>query len=170
MEPDDAPRWTDCHNHVQLLPVADWDVVLAAMSQAGVVRCVVNATREEEWRAVEELAVAWPERVVPAFGIHPWYAADVAAGWEDRLRSLLERHPRAGVGECGLDGLAAVEQAAQRRVFEAQLGIAGELGRVLTIHCVGGWNGLFEPHTKEPPPPRFLMHGYSGSVETALRL
>ena len=170
MEPKDAPRWTDCHNHVQLLPMADSDAVLAAMSRVGVVRCVVNATREEEWGAVEELAVAWPERVVPAFGIHPWHAGKVATGWEERLRSLLARHPGAGVGECGLDGLAAVAQPVQRQVFETQLGIARELGRVLTIHCVGGWNGLFEALTKEPPPPRFLMHAYSGSVETALRL
>ncbi len=139
------------------------------LDRAGILRGVVNATREDEWDQVAAMAAACPERVVAAYGIHPWHADTVTAGWEDRLRERLSADPEATVGECGLDGVAAVDPAAQVRVFSAQLGIARELGRVVTVHCVRAWGAVVDVLLQEAPP-RFLMHGYAGSLETAGRL
>ncbi|MEY3898730.1 MAG: hypothetical protein RLZZ214_4252, partial [Verrucomicrobiota bacterium] len=96
-------RWTDAHNHVQDPRLGDPGPVIAAMKSCGVTRCVVNATREEDWAAVENLADAEPGFVFPAFGIHPWHAHTARPGWQARLQTLLENHPQASIGECGLD-------------------------------------------------------------------
>ena len=46
---------TDSHNHLQFFPPDEVAGVLAAMAEAGVTRCVVNATSEADWAAVENL-------------------------------------------------------------------------------------------------------------------
>ena len=55
-------------------------------------------------------------------------------------------------------------------VFIAQLRIASDLGRPLTIHTLKAWEELFSAFAEVPPPPRFLMHSFNGSIEIARRL
>lgn len=165
-----ATPWTDCHNHLLGWPAAELGRVVARMADAGVVRWVANATREAEWAAAGDMAAVWPDRALAAVGIHPWHAGEAEPGWEERLCGWLERHPAATVGECGLDGSVAVDPAVQRRVLRAQLRLARALARVVTIHCVRAWGWLLEDLAEEPPPPRFLLHGYRGSLETARQL
>jgi TatD DNase family protein len=163
--------WVDAHNHLQDPRAGELAPILAAMRQAGVEHCVVNATREADWTAVEQLAVAEPDLTSPAFGIHPWQAHTATGDWLEKLRALLEKYPRASVGECGLDGwIPDPGLAVQRPVFIAQLRLARELGRPLTIHCLKAWGPLFEDFKEAPPPPRFLMHSFNGSIEIARRL
>jgi TatD DNase family protein len=164
-------HWTDAHNHLQDPRLGDPGPVIAAMKSAGVFRCVVNATREEDWQALENLVAREPGFISPAFGIHPWQAHTAAVGWQERLKSLLEKHPRASIGECGLDlWVSHPPVEVQRPVFLAQLRLARELERPLTIHCLKAWAPLFEAFSEVPPPTRFLMHSFGGSIETARRL
>lgn len=159
----------DSHNHLHLFrhPAE----VVRAMQTAGVIRCVVNATSEADWPEVARLAADFPGFILPAFGIHPWLALTATTGWEERLLDLLERHPAASVGECGLDHTRhAPPLATQTAVFETQLALARRLDRPATIHCVGAWGTLFDSFDHSPPPPRFLMHSFLGSPETAARL
>ena len=163
--------WTDAHNHLQDSRLGDSAPVIAAMKMAGVERCVVNATREEDWPAVEKLALAYPGFVFPAFGIHPWHAQTAADGWQELLATLLERYPQASIGECGLDQwVSSPGIEIQRPVFHEQLRLAREMDRPVTIHCLKAWGALFEAFAESPPPPRFLMHSFGGSIETARRL
>ncbi len=163
--------WTDAHNHLQDPRLGDSAPVIAAMKMAGVERCVVNATSEEDWPAVEKLALDHPGFVFPAFGIHPWHAHTATDGWQDRLVKLLEKHPLASIGECGLDQwVSSPGIEIQRPVFSDQLRISREMNRPVTIHCLKAWGALFEAFAESPPPPRFLMHSYGGSIETARRL
>ncbi len=185
--------WFDCHNHLQFSRLGDPAPLLAAMHSAGVERCVVNATCEAEWAAVAALARAYPESLIPAFGIHPNHAhlaggpgqvlrlassslascdAHQAGGpWQERLAGLLDEFPRAGVGECGLDRRAgAPGMDLQMPLFLGQLRLARDRCRTLTIHCVKAWGRLADALAEEPPPPRFLLHGFAGSVETARQL
>lgn len=165
------PRWTDAHNHLQDPRLGDSAPVIAAMRAAGVARCVVNATREGDWLAVEKLALAHPDFAIPAFGIHPWQAHTAEDGWQERLIGMLARHPQSSIGECGLDQwVSSPPMEMQRPVFRDQLRIARELDRPLTIHCLKAWGALFEAFAEAPPPSRFLMHSFGGSIETARRL
>ncbi|KAJ1561401.1 hypothetical protein HK405_004025 [Cladochytrium tenue] len=113
-------------------------------------------TRPADWGGVAELAQRWPGRVVPAFGVHPWFAHEVCGGtsgdgdddapdlsWVAELRARLVAYPGALVGEIGLDG-AAVNRATGRRfpmavqeaAFRAQLALAAELRRPVSVHAV----------------------------------
>lgn len=161
----------DAHNHLQDPRLGDPEPVIEAMRRAGVKHCVVNATSEADWPAVAALAGSHPEFVMPAFGIHPWKAHTAMPGWETRLAGLLDRFPHASIGECGLDGW--VDEPApgiQMPVFLAQLRLARRMDRPLTIHCLKAWQPLFEAFQQAPPPSRFLMHSFGGSIEIARRL
>ena len=163
--------WTDAHNHLQDPRLGDSAPVIAAMRAAGVERCVVNATREQDWAAVENLALAHPDFVIPAFGIHPWQAHTAECGWRERLAGMLEKHPHSSIGECGLDQwVSTPPMEIQRPVFLDQLRLAGEMKRPVTIHCLKAWGALFECFAEVPPPGKFLMHSFGGSIETARRL
>ena len=107
------------------------DVLVERAREAGVTRIVSVGTKESSWH--ETLAIAERhEGVVAALGIHPHEAADgdVAA-----LRDAL-LHPKVvAVGETGLDYFRDyAPRDAQRRVFEAQLQLASDLGRPVVIH------------------------------------
>lgn len=171
MADNPATSWSDAHNHLHDARLGDPAPVIAAMREAGVTRCVVNATCEADWPRVEALALAHSGFVIPAFGIHPWQAHTAADGWLDRLAALLERHPHAALGECGLDRwVDSPSLDVQAPVFDAQLRLARELDRPLVVHCLKAWQALFDAFDREAPPRRFLLHSFNGSLETARRL
>jgi len=165
------PVWIDAHNHLQDPRLQDAGPLVSAMRDAGISRCVVNATREEDWGAVLGLADDHPDFVLPAIGIHPWYAHTATEGWQDRLSAILECHAAASIGECGLDKwIDSPSIEVQMPVFLDQLRIARKWDRPVTIHCLKAWKPLFEAFKNEAPPRRFLMHSFGGSIETARRL
>lgn len=142
------------------------------MKAAGISGCVTNATREDDWDEVAALARRFPGFVIPAYGIHPWFADTAEDGWEDRLRKRLENDPQATVGEVGVDGwVDSPAMEVQYPVFLKQAQIAAELGRVMTVHCLKAWEELFSAMDEaEAWPEKFLMHSFGGSIEVAERL
>jgi len=158
--------YTDMHLHLQDIPDAQMlksILKLAEHLQTG--RFVSNGTRPEDWPAVEKLA-AEDRRVVPFFGVHPWFAGKLPKDWYETLEGFLKRNPAAGVGETGLDKARNVDFARQTEVFHRQLEIAGRLSRPLAIHCVRAWSDLLNVLKRSlPPKTRFMIHSYQGSRE-----
>jgi TatD DNase family protein len=79
----------------------------------------------------------------------------------------LLRHPEAGVGEVGLDRwIERPDVPLQMQFFKAQLDLAHELERPLSIHCLLAW-GLMQETLAAAKLPRcgFLLHSYGGSAE-----
>lgn len=163
-------RYLDSHCHLQasrLIPQIDH--IMERAQSAGVARMFCNATREENWQTVIDLA-ARRQEVVPFLGIHPWFAETAGAGWEERLMGLLEQIP-AGIGETGLDKSCRADFGRQEQIFLAQLRMASELRRPLVIHCVKAWGALLELLEQFPNPlPPMMIHAFSGSSETLHRL
>lgn len=163
--------WFDAHNHMHDPRLHDVPGVVEEIRRAGISRCVVNATCEFDWPAVAQLAQNHPDLVIPAFGIHPWNSDGPQDGWLDRLHDLLREFPHSGIGECGVDGwVAKPAMEAQVPVFLAQIRLARELERPLTVHALRAWDALFRAFSEQPPPPRFLIHSFAGSWEVAERL
>ncbi|MEO8616484.1 MAG: TatD family hydrolase, partial [Luteolibacter sp.] len=77
-------HWIDSHNHLQDPRLGDSGPIVAAMKRSGVTRCIVNATRESDWAAVENLASSYSDFILPAFGIHPWHAHTARPGWQEK--------------------------------------------------------------------------------------
>jgi TatD DNase family protein len=123
----------DTHAHLDGCeePVTD---LLARARAAGVVRVVTVGTGIESCRAALAIAEA-NEGVYAALGIDPHRAGGREAARVEELRELLA-HPRAvAVGETGLDDFhrhGTPDQ--QRRLFEAQIALADEVGLPLVIH------------------------------------
>lgn len=123
-------------SHCHIFHVED---IVPAVPYVGVVLAVC----ETDWRSVVDVCELRKD-LVPGFGIHPWEAHDVSANFEDNLRRQLTLHPGAIVGEIGLCKCAknvrgtdrAHGWASQMRVFTAQLKIAQDLWRPVSIHCV----------------------------------
>jgi len=154
----------DAHCHYQFA-----EVPYAAVEQAradGVGLAMINGSAPADWDDVAALGRRDPRNRV-SFGLHPWDVPTAPAGWEERLRAILLAHPAAGVGEMGLDRwVRDFDPVAQEAAFRAQLALAVELDRPLTIHCVRAIGPLMELVRTLPLPRRvFLLHSWNGPVE-----
>jgi TatD DNase family protein len=121
----------DTHAH---LDRAEAPAILERARAAGVDRVIVVATRIAG--AHEALALADEhDGVYACLGIHPHNANEPDAHRLDELRELLGHERAVAVGETGLDYFRRyAPHEDQRRLFEAQLELAAELGKPVVIH------------------------------------
>jgi TatD DNase family protein len=122
----------DTHAHLDAL--AEPEAVLARAREAGVTRVITIGTGIESSRAALALAAAG-EGVYAALGIDPHQAATPEAERLGELRDLLAHDRAVAVGEAGLDyHYGGDRKAEQRRLFQAQLVLAAELGAPVVVH------------------------------------
>lgn len=159
----------DTHCHLQDPRYgAGLGAVLARAREAGVGHFLCCGTRESDWAAVLALA-AREGGMIPALGLHPWFVAEAEPGWAERLAALLEAHPGAALGECGLDfALESFDADAQVGALRLQLQIAKRLNRPLSMHCRKAWEALAAAIRAEGlPEAGGAVHAFSGSAELA---
>jgi len=121
----------DTHAH---LCSEDAAVVLERAHAAGVGRIVTVSTTVAG--ADEALALAAAhEGVFASLGLHPYEAAHADELALEQLRTLLASPGVVAVGETGLDYFRdTASPPEQRRLFDAQLELAAELGLPVVIH------------------------------------
>jgi TatD DNase family protein len=108
--------------------------VLARARAAGVDRVIAVGSGIDSCRAALEVAEREPG-VYAALGIHPHQAGGEDAERLDELRGLLDSPHAVAVGETGLDHYRDyAPRDRQRALFEAQLGLATELGKPVVVH------------------------------------
>ena len=109
--------------------------VLARAWASGLTRIV--AIGESRTAADRALALAAMDpRIVVTAGVHPHDASGWSDSARDWLRETLRRPEVVAAGEMGLDyHYDHSPRAAQRRAFEAQLGLAREAGKAAVIHA-----------------------------------
>jgi TatD DNase family protein len=156
----------DSHNHLQDASLASQrDGILAELERQGVAQVVINGTQESDWPAVLELA-RQNRRIIPCFGLHPWYVSQRSANWQSHLLQHLDQVP-AGIGEIGLDRwIEGFDLPQHEEVFLWQLRVAAERNLPVSIHCLKAWGRLLELLQQEPRPRcGFLLHSYGGPQE-----
>lgn len=161
-------HFADSHCHLQDERLAgQLDAVIDRARTAGVSFMVCCGASEPDWTPVADLA-AKHAGVFPSFGLHPWYVMKRSPRWLETLRRMLDEHLSAGVGEIGLDHVIGPETFAdQLSAFRSQVELAIELRRPVSMHCRRAWGALLETLNSMPGLPRgFVIHSYSGSVET----
>lgn len=161
-------RIYDAHMHLQEPELAGLrDEIDAEWSRLGLVKAVVNGTCEADWPVVKALA-AEDSRVLPSYGLHPWYVDARSADWVETLESRLGA-ARSAIGEIGIDhGVPGRDDAIQEEVFLRQLDLGYRLDRTVSIHCVKAWGRLevlLRAQRDRLPDPGFLLHAYGGSAE-----
>ena len=162
---------TDSHAHLDACDEPAATLVERAR-EAGVMRIVTIGTGIESCRRALAIAEA-NEGVFAALGIDPHQASSAEAGRVDELRELLAHDKAVAVGETGLDNVR--EHATphdQRRLFDAQLALADELGLPVVIHsreaaaetaaALAGFAGTVILHCFSSPAllPAALERGY----------
>jgi TatD DNase family protein len=165
------PLYFDTHTHLQDDRYGTGvDTVIDRALAAGVHRMVVCGTDESDWQAVLALAHRNP-CVIPLLGLHPWFVEDASADWLRTLERNVREWP-VGIGECGLDfALESFDRERQEDVFQAQLHLAREMNRPVSIHCRRAWERL-EAVIRDTgiPEASAIIHSFSGSAEVALQL
>ncbi len=123
----------DTHAHLDACADRPSALIRRARS-AGVERIVTVGTGIDSCRAALELADLH-EEVFAALGIDPHQAGDAEANRVEELRGLAEHDRAVAVGETGLDYFRdRAPRDRQRRLFEAQLELAADLGKPVVIH------------------------------------
>jgi TatD DNase family protein len=113
----------------------DRDAVLARARAAGVGHVVVIGTTVADSERAAALAGTRPGLSATA-GLHPHEAKDWTPAAGERLRALLALPAVVALGETGLDyHYDHSPRPAQRRAFEAQLALAGEVGKPVVVHA-----------------------------------
>lgn len=153
--------------------------VISRCHDAGLSHIGTCSSNEQEWHQCH----TWLRSnechgpvIIPGFGLHPWCVEE----WQGevslaRLRSYLERYPRACVGEIGVCAstyAAHVPLEDQMRCFESQYRLACTLQRPVVVHWVGYVQPLmafFTVNTSKQStcPPSVLFHSFSGSKEVS---
>ena len=161
----------DCHCHLQDERLQDsLSDHLEQARKLGVARFACCGVSEADWPLVAALCEE-NDDIVPSFGLHPWEVHERSSQWLETLRHYLSKGP-AGVGEVGLDhGIRERNDKEQEEVFLAQLALAAELNRPLSIHCRRAFPTLFRLLKKhEGPQAGFVVHSFSGSLEDMEKL
>jgi TatD DNase family protein len=124
---------TDSHAHLDACDEPAATLVERARD-AGVTRIVTIGTGIDSSRAALVAADQHPA-VYAALGIHPHQAAEPEADRIDELRELLHHSRAVAVGETGFDTVRRFSNPEQqRRLFDAQLGLAEELDLPVVVH------------------------------------
>ncbi|MEA5113199.1 MAG: TatD family hydrolase [Geobacteraceae bacterium] len=158
---------THCHLDHPSLSVRI-SAVLSSARLAGVERFVVPGVAPEGWSDIAAIA-SREEGVFGAFGLHPM----LAGRYDDHLLEKLERYAGSGVaiGEIGLDSEAVgVSREIQIAAFRGQLRLAARMGLPVLVHCRGAFRDALDILREERVRDvGGIMHGFSGSPETALQ-
>ena len=153
-------QFIDTHIHLQDYKSKSAPQILREAGQFGVKKFVCAAVVEADWDKIAVLAEEFPQQIIPAFGLHPWYIGQALPGWEERLAGFLSRFPAALVGETGLDKLKGIAAPLQEQFFLEHIRLAGEFDRPLIIHAVKAaeWLEKFW----QLLPSKFVLHSFSG--------
>ena len=187
----------DAHTHLHLDERAEAveRAHLALEERAG---SALMCTEPPDW--ARALALASAHHNARLFvGVHPWFAHRYASqltdrqgesggesgsgsgregeGWLSALRELLTQDERLCVGEIGLDrrwrtpDTGEVAYQAQLTCFEAQLALAAELKRPVSVHCVHAQGDLYRLLSEAPElPPTIALHAFGGARGTVEQL
>ena len=163
MEVRSANNLQDAHMHL----TGTDPVMLLSPAEGGqsrVGRIFLNSASHDDWETVYNFCKN-DDRIVPFYGIHPWYADKAPAGYEARLLELAGKG--GAVGEIGLDhSKRGADFAKQKEVFVKQLDIAIISGRPVSIHCVRAWGALDDIlKERDMRKVRWMVHGYRGPPE-----
>ena len=160
-------RMFDSHCHLQDERLAAaLEAVMARAREAGAAGFACCGTEESDWDGVAAVTARFGG-VVSSYGLHPWYLGGRSAAWKESLVRRLAAHPKAGVGEIGLDhAIEPRNDDDQTAVFMDQLTLARELSRPASVHCRRAWGTLLECLSRLGRlEAGFVVHSFSGAPD-----
>jgi len=159
---------THCHLTDPRL-LAEVNAVIERARAAGVERMITIGTDLEDDRAA--IAVCGGRADVRCVvGIHPNYTQDARVEDVAELRGLQADAAVVALGEMGLDYFHKfADRDHQRRLFEAQLALAADVGRPVVIHSREAIDDTLAV-MKDFPGVRAVFHCFTGTMSEAARI
>lgn len=152
-------HFIDTHIHLQDF---NDDFALKVLRCDYLRKMVLIASREEDYEKIGKYLDEYANKIIGAFGIHPWYAnLDFN---EEKLIKCLKKYPNALVGEIGLDGIKNKVSDEQRELFRRELEIAKNFSRPVIIHGAKAF-GELALYEKELKSVKFVYHGFTKNME-----
>lgn len=161
-------KFIDTHLHLQDYKTRFATDIISESLAAGITKFVCAATGSFDWDKVARFARQYPNTVIPAFGLHPWYVSEANADWPQWLGEFLQRFPHALIGECGLDGFKNPDDEPQNSIFYQHIRLAQQFKRPLIIHAVKAQEWL--ENYWDLLPDKFVFHSYNGKREVLKRI
>lgn len=149
----------DSHIHLQDF---NKDFALKVLDDEKALKLVVVSAKEEDFDKVAELMDKYKDKVVGAFGIHPWYAKNDFK--YAKLEELLIKYPNALVGEIGFDGIKQKADFRQQMAFETQLCLAKRYNRPVILHGAKAFVAL-KKYENELRELKYVYHGFTRNRE-----
>jgi TatD DNase family protein len=150
----------DSHTHLHLCEPPDTELVAAATA-VGVTRMLTVGTDGASSRAALAAAEAFPQ-VYAAVGCHP----NAAKGFDDadlaELRALAAHERCVAIGETGFDFYReGAPRSDQERAFAAQIALARETGKPLSIHTRAADDATLDQLGAEAQGLSVVIHCFS---------
>ncbi len=112
-----------------------------------------------------ELWEAFPERVIPCAGFHPWNIEKRSINEVDDIIRIAERMDLTCLGEVGLDRKFVPQTIdIQHKIFEKFLKASKDLDAFLNIHAPDAWRETLELLI-ENDIERAMFHWYTGPLD-----
>lgn len=153
----------DAHCHLQDERLYEkLSEVIKRAEDAAVSVMVCCGSEEADWADVLKIADSYPQKVVPAVGLHPWYIKQRSEKWWERLEEVLVSRKDVAIGECGLDfAIESVED--QESVFIKHLELARKHRRPVFAHIRKAFGKLLQILAQYGPlETGLVIHSYSG--------
>jgi len=166
-DPASARGWVDSHAHLSSLSLEP-DQALRRARAAGVEAVVCVGTDLASSQAAIDLAARHVD-VAASVGLHPHDADRVDAEW-DSIVTLAATRGVVAVGETGLD-FHYLHAPAERQAdsFRRHIGLAKARDLALVVHSRDAWDDTFRILEDEGPPPRTVLHCFTGGPDEARR-
>lgn len=159
--------YIDAHCHLSDPRLSsELDAAIERCRKKGIGAWILGGLNPEDWSRQESLKARFPT-IKTAFGLHPWWAAQMSEGQIDSALAQLETAlPRAdAIGEMGLDALKP-NLPLQERAFEGQLERREDHPMILHVvraHAKALW--LLNAHG--PYGSGGIVHAFSADLPTA---
>ena len=148
--------------HIHLHDFED-ESFITQLESAQIKKCICISAKQSDWEKVSNLYEKYSDLIIPAFGLHPWYADEKTSDWAEKLEMYLQKYPTSLVGECGFDRLKNVAYDIQKDVFLRQTALANKYKKGLIIHAVKADCWLEDMWEKLPQ--KFVFHSFNSGIE-----
>lgn len=161
----------DTHTHIDDAKLAELQKDILASIDGGVLDFIINNASDRASLESTFLLARQNKGVFAAIGCHPHTATQYDEAFEARIRTLACHEKVVAVGEIGLDYYYDfTDRPTQRKVFERQLLLSGELRLPVCLHVRDAYEDAFSIlSANKGGYMGGVLHCYSGSKEMALR-
>lgn len=98
-----------------------------------------------------------------AFGLHPWFLANVPKAWEIELQNAIQQNRPVAIGECGLD-FSREHPEFQKEIFAKQVALSVEHDLPLIIHSYRAVDDVLKI-LRQYPKARGVFHALNSSIQ-----